>query len=98
MVVPVTCSDGRKGEVAITRDKSKVSGTATGRLSDGTEARFAFGDRKFDQLYVSNKETVKETIVKEVIIPVPVPVQPSPPYSRPAPPPRKEERVRDWDI
>jgi hypothetical protein len=93
LVVPVTCSDGRKGEVAITRDKTKIAGTATGRLSDGTEARFVFGDRKFDQFYLPNQTT----IVKEYIVPVPVPVAPKPSAPQ-ATSPNKKEKEKKYDI
>jgi hypothetical protein len=45
----VTCNDGRTGTVIITRGLDGLSGTAIGRLSDGTEARFVFGNLAYGQ-------------------------------------------------
>ena len=41
--MPVTCSDGRRGIVIVTRDNSGTSGAGTVRLTDGSEATFMFG-------------------------------------------------------
>jgi hypothetical protein len=41
--IPVLCSDGRRGIVIATRDKSGVSGSGTVRMTDGEEATFMFG-------------------------------------------------------
>lgn len=43
LVIPVTCSDGRAGDVHIKRRPSLLGGTATGALGDGTKAQFVFG-------------------------------------------------------
>jgi len=42
--MPVLCSDGRRGIVIVTRDKSGLSGSGTARLTDGSTATFMFGD------------------------------------------------------
>lgn len=49
ITAPTTCSDGRTGKLIITRSMNGLSGTVIGRLSDGTEARFVFGDVAFSQ-------------------------------------------------
>lgn len=49
ITAPVTCSDGRTGNLIITRAPDRVSGTVIGRLSDGTEASFVFGNLSFGQ-------------------------------------------------
>lgn len=41
--VPVECTDGRTGVLDVERKDDGVSGTATGRLSDGTLGQFVFG-------------------------------------------------------
>lgn len=41
--MPTTCSDGRRGIVIATRDRSGLSGAGTVRMSDGEEATFMFG-------------------------------------------------------
>lgn len=46
---PTTCNDGRTGRLIITRSMNGLSGTVIGRLNDGTEARFVFGDVAFTQ-------------------------------------------------
>ena len=46
-----TCSDGRTGKLIITRTLNGLSGTVIGRLSDGTNARFVFGDLTFGQAF-----------------------------------------------
>lgn len=43
-IVPATCADGRFGQLFITRAGDFESGTATGRLNDGTRAEFTFGN------------------------------------------------------
>lgn len=42
--IPITCSDGRFGDVLATRSANGVSGTATAKLTDGTTGRFVFGE------------------------------------------------------
>lgn len=49
----VTCSDGRTGRLLITRSMDQLSGTATGKLSDGSTGRFVFGNLTFDQAFGS---------------------------------------------
>lgn len=49
--VPAKCSDGRTGNLLITRAVDGISGTVIGRLSDGTEGRFVFGNLAFDQAF-----------------------------------------------
>ncbi|OQC18927.1 MAG: hypothetical protein BWX69_03145 [Planctomycetes bacterium ADurb.Bin069] len=49
MTVPVTCNDGRHGALMVTRSMTGISGTAIGRLNDGTEGHFVFGDLVFNQ-------------------------------------------------
>ncbi|PZQ49367.1 MAG: hypothetical protein DI556_10860 [Rhodovulum sulfidophilum] len=44
VIVPAICADGRSGQLFITRAGDLKSGTATGRLNDGTLAEFTFGD------------------------------------------------------
>lgn len=47
----VTCNDGRTGQLIITRTLNGISGTVIGRLNDGTDARFVFGDLTFAQAF-----------------------------------------------
>lgn len=47
--VPLSCSDGRTGRMLVTR--AGMSGTVVGRLSDGTEGRFVFGDLVFSNVF-----------------------------------------------
>ncbi len=49
--VPIRCNDGRTGNLIITRQLNGISGTAIGRLSDGTLGQFVFGDLTFDQAF-----------------------------------------------
>ncbi|NNM71414.1 hypothetical protein [Enterovirga aerilata] len=51
IVVPVTCSNGARGEIVVTRQLNGLSGTAIGKLSDGTTGQFVFGDLKFEQAF-----------------------------------------------
>ncbi len=46
-----TCNDGRSGTLLITRNISRGTGTAIGRLNDGTDARFVFGDISFAEAF-----------------------------------------------
>lgn len=48
---PVSCNDGRSGNLIITRTMDGLSGTVIGRLNDGTEAQFVFGNLTFDQAF-----------------------------------------------
>ena len=45
------CSDGRTGNLIITRTLDGLSGTVIGTLSDGTDARFVFGNLTFGQAF-----------------------------------------------
>lgn len=47
--VPVKCSDGRTGSLLATRQGG--SGTVIGKLNDGTEGRFVFGNLSFSQAF-----------------------------------------------
>lgn len=47
----IACNDGRTGNLIITRQMDMLSGTAIGRLSDGTEGQFVFGNITFDQAF-----------------------------------------------
>lgn len=47
--MPVRCSDGRTGTLLATRQG--MSGTVIGKLSDGTEGRFVFGNLSFTQAF-----------------------------------------------
>lgn len=51
IVALATCSDGRKGNLIITRSLDGASGTVIGRLNDGTEARFVFGNLSYGQAF-----------------------------------------------
>ncbi|WP_152544607.1 hypothetical protein [Actibacterium mucosum] len=51
IVVPTTCNDGRSGTLLITRSLRGISGTVTGKLNDGTQGRFVFGDLSFSQAF-----------------------------------------------
>lgn len=46
-----TCNDGRTGRLLITRNINRGTGTVIGRLSDGTDARFVFGDISFAEAF-----------------------------------------------
>jgi hypothetical protein len=47
----VHCEDGRTGTLLATRQLNGFSGTGSAQLSDGTQARFVFGDLTFAQYY-----------------------------------------------
>ena len=47
----LNCNDGRTGNAIITRALDGLSGTVIGRLNDGTEGRFVFGNLRFDQAF-----------------------------------------------
>jgi hypothetical protein len=51
ITAPVKCNDGRTGQLVITRSMDGLSGTVMGRLNDGTEGRFVFGNLRFDQTF-----------------------------------------------
>ncbi|MFD2175651.1 hypothetical protein [Rhodobacter lacus] len=55
----VTCNDGRTGRLLITRSMDQLSGTATGKLSDGSMGRFVFGNLAFDQAFGSGSATTR---------------------------------------
>jgi len=43
ITMQVLCSDGRKGIIIATREKSGIAGSGTVHLNDGTEGTFIFG-------------------------------------------------------
>lgn len=49
IVIQATCNDGRTAQILSTRNTMTGGGTAIGRLSDGTEGRFVFGNLTFEQ-------------------------------------------------
>jgi hypothetical protein len=51
LVVPGTCSDGKRGQIVITRTANLMSGSAIVRLSDGTRGQFVFGDLTYGQTF-----------------------------------------------
>jgi hypothetical protein len=53
IVVPVSCTDGRRGETVITRQAGLMSGTAIVALNDRTRGQFVFGDLTFSQAFGS---------------------------------------------
>lgn len=53
IAVPIRCTDGRTGNLIITRSMDMASGTAIGRLSDGSEGRFVFGNLRFETAFAS---------------------------------------------
>jgi hypothetical protein len=55
MIVPATCADGRSGQLFITRGGDLESGTATGRLNDGTRAEFTFGNTQVYQVALDSE-------------------------------------------
>lgn len=65
LVVPVWCSDGRKGQAVITRQMDMTSGTAIVTLKDGTRGQFVFGNVKFEQAFgVGTASTAQTTIIR----------------------------------
>lgn len=51
LVVPVACSDGKKGEAVITRQAGLMSGSAIVQLQDRTRGQFVFGDLTYSQTF-----------------------------------------------
>jgi hypothetical protein len=51
LVVPVACSDGRRGEVVAAIQLDGLSGSGVARFNDGTTARFVFGNLTFEQAF-----------------------------------------------
>jgi len=51
VVVPVTCSNGLKGEAVVAIQLDRMSGTALVRLSDGRRGQFVFGNLSFEQAF-----------------------------------------------
>lgn len=49
--IPARCNDGRTAQLLATRNTMTGGGTVIGRLSDGTEGRFVFGNLSFEQAY-----------------------------------------------
>ena len=54
LTLPVTCTDGRSGEVAVSREPGLQSGAAVATLTDGTVAQFVFGDIDFDTAFADD--------------------------------------------
>ncbi|MGV6848577.1 MAG: hypothetical protein ACWA5A_09380 [Marinibacterium sp.] len=48
---PVSCNDGRQGILVISRTTDMTSGTVIGKLDDGTEGRFVFGNLQYGQAF-----------------------------------------------
>lgn len=63
IVVPIKCTNGKTGEIVITRQLDGLSGTAIAKLSDGTEGQFVFGNLKFDQAFGSGTASTAGTVV-----------------------------------
>jgi len=53
LVVPVTCSDGSRGETVIARQSDLVSGSAIVALDSGKRGQFVFGNVSFEQKFGS---------------------------------------------
>ncbi len=51
LVVPVSCSNGKRGEAVITRQRDLMSGTAIVQLNDRSRGQFVFGDLTFEQAF-----------------------------------------------
>jgi hypothetical protein len=51
ITAPASCSDGRSGTLLIARNTMTGGGTVIGRLNDGTDARFVFGNLTFNQAF-----------------------------------------------
>lgn len=51
ITAPATCNDGRSGTLLIARNTMTGGGTVIGRLNDGTDARFVFGNLTFNQAF-----------------------------------------------
>ncbi len=49
--VSATCNNGKTARILATRQVNGFSGVGTAQLSDGTTARFVFGDLRFSQGY-----------------------------------------------
>lgn len=56
LIIPVTCSDGRTGEVTVERDETFLSGRAIAQLTDGTQAFAVFGDADFDTSFTDTAD------------------------------------------
>ncbi|WP_428925018.1 hypothetical protein [Marinibacterium sp. SX1] len=46
LYLPISCTDGRSGQMALVRDNDLMGGEGTAELSDGTTARVIFGDKR----------------------------------------------------
>jgi hypothetical protein len=48
----ISCSDGRHGKITATRDLplGSQSGTGSGKMNDGTQVTFAFGNRRIAEM------------------------------------------------
>lgn len=51
IAIPARCNDGRTAQLLATRNTMTGGGTVIGRLSDGTEGRFVFGNLSFEQAF-----------------------------------------------
>ena len=55
----VSCNDGRKGLLIVRRTPDLMSGTAIGKLSDGTRGEFVFGNLTFEQAFGASKTKIR---------------------------------------
>ncbi len=55
----IECNDGRTGVLLITRTQQLTSGTAVGKLSDGTLGQFVFGDITFSQAFDNGTDRIR---------------------------------------
>lgn len=53
MVIPITCSNGRRGEVVAAIQFDRLSGTAIAQLDNGLRGQFVFGNLNFEQAFGS---------------------------------------------
>jgi len=68
LIVPIVCSNGKKGQLVITR-KTQLSGTAVGKAGD-IEGRFTYGDLNYSQVFGTWPEKPSGS-QRVIIIPVP---------------------------
>ena len=87
LMVSVVCNDRRKGVLLVTRNASKLGGTATGRLSDGTEARFVFGNEPVQNFFPTAR-VIGPSVVPKAL----PPAAPSPTVPLQVP---KREKLQD---
>ncbi len=61
LIVPISCTDGRSGQLVVTRQTDMISGTAIAMLDDGTTGQFVFGDITFEQQFGSGSVRTSNT-------------------------------------